>query len=893
MWRDYVRSRLPPLDISAEREIEIVDELALQLEAAYDAALNRGATPEQARQAALAEVPDWHALAQTLSRIERPVVSRVSPAVRPSSGGLMSGLVQDIRYAWRGLVRAPGFAAVAIITLTLGIAATTIVYSLVDGILLRPLPIQDPDEIVLARQTGPQGGPISLSWPDFLDWQARAKSFQNLAVWRGRAANFTGFGDPQRILIREVTWNLFDVLGVKPVAGRSLREEDDVFGVPRVCVISYGFWQRQFGGSPEAIGKQITLDDTPVTVVGVLPAEFTIARIEDAFLPLRTFIGPDSFMLSRGNHNGLAAVGRLADGVSLDAARAELAVIAQQISETYPNTNSGVGATADLLFDVLVQDTRPALAVLAGAVTVMLLIACVNLANLLLVRGAARAQEMEVRRALGAERWRLLRQLLTESVVLSVLGGLGGIALAYVGFNLFLELVPRDQPRMHQVALDGRVLIFAIAIAITAGLVFGLVPALHAGSRRAMSLLRGTRVAGVGGAHGHTRQLLLVAQLSLAVVLLVAAGLMSRTMENLFAIDVGFEPERVLSANLTLPTSRYTPDARRSFFTQVEERLRGVPGLEQAALALSLPVRGSFWNSVFIVEGLPIPERADLPSAALNPITPAYFDTMGMRLLRGRGFADGDRNGAPLVAVVNESFARKFWPNGDALGKRFKQGWPEDKTPWREIVGVVRDVKTEGVDQPTRIQAYVPLAQEPFTVLTVVARTSDNPARYRSAMERAVRQVDPNLPVYDILTLTEIMERGVGSQRLLMMLLVGFGGLALLLAAVGVFGVNAYAVSQRTHELGVRMALGADRRRVLRLVLTQGFVTCAIGIALGIVVAIAATRVLRTLLYQVTPYDPLTFVSVTGILIAVTAAACYLPALRATKVDPIAALRAD
>jgi putative ABC transport system permease protein len=522
----------------------------------------------------------------------------------------------------------------------------------------------------------------------------------------------------------------------------------------------------------------------------------------------------------------------------------------------------------------------------------MLLIACVNLANLLLVRGAARAHEIEVRRALGAERWRLLRQLLIESVVLALIGGVAGIALAYAGFSLFLGLLPADQPRMHQVAMDGRVLLFSVGVSVIAGLLFGLVPALHAGSPRAMSLLRSSRVAGVAVAQGRTRQGLLVAQLSLALVLLVSAGLMARTMENLFAIDVGFEPEGVLSANFTLPP-RYTQDARRTFFTQVEERVRAVPGVRNVALGLSLPVRGSFWNSVFIVDGQPIPARADLPSAALNPVTPSYFDTMGIRLLRGRGFNASDRNGAPHVVVVNETFAKRFWPNGDAIGQRIKQGWPEDQTPWREIVGIVNDVKTEGVDQPTRIQAYVPLAQDPFTFLTMVVRADDDPARLRASVGQAIREVDPNLPVYDLLTLNEIMRRGVGSQRLLMILLLGFGGLALLLAAVGVFGVNAYAVSQRTHELGVRMALGADRGRVLTLVLKQGFITCAIGIALGIIAAIATTRVLTTLLYQVTPYDPITFATGTGVLLVVTAAACLLPALRATRVDPVAALRAD
>jgi predicted permease len=893
-WHAHVRSQLPPLDIPPERELEIVDELALQLEAAYDGAMSRGATPDEARAVALAEVPDWQALAITLARIERPFVSRVPPAVRPGRGGFMSGVIQDVRYAWRGLVRAPGFAAVAITTLALGIAATTIVYSLIDGILLRPLPIADPDRVVVARELNSRGQVISVAWPNFLDWQARAKSFEKVAAWRGRPANLTGTSEPQRIMVREVTWNLFDVLGVRPIAGRDLTAADDLFGAPRVCLISYGFWQRQFGAEPAAVGRQLLLDETPVTIVGVLPEDFTIARVEDAFLPFGNFVGPTSFHLGRGNHSGLAAIGRLAPGASLERARAELAVIARQLAETYPNTNSGNGATAELLFEILVQQTRPALAILAGAVVVMLLIACVNLANLLLVRGASRAHEIEVRRALGAERWRLLRQLLTESVVLAIIGGVAGVALAYAGFSLFLGLLPADQPRIHQVTMDARVLLFSIGVSLVVGLLFGLVPALQAGSNRAAALLRGTRVAGLAGAQGRTRQVLLAAQLSLALVLLIAAGLMTRTMENLFSIDVGFKPEAILSANLSLPAARYTPDRRRAFFVDVEERLRATPGVESAALTYSLPIRGSNWNSVFVVQGQPVPARADLPSAAITPVTPAYFQTIGMRVIRGRTFSDSDGEAAPRVIVVNESFAKRFWPDGNAVGQLFKQGWPEDKTPWREIVGVVSDVKTEGMDQPTRIQVYLPLAQEPTTEFTIVVRAGAGvPARLRASVEAAIREVDPNLPVYDVRTVTEVMQIGVGSQRLLMILLLGFGGLALLLAAVGVFGVNAYAVSQRTHELGVRMALGADRGRVLKLVLAQGFLTCAIGIALGLVAAVATTRLLRSLLYQVTPYDPITFVAVTAILMSVTATACLLPALRATKVDPVAALRAD
>jgi putative ABC transport system permease protein len=890
-WHRYVREHLPPLDITPEREIEIVEELALQLEGAYESARARGASEEEARARACAEVPDWRALAATLARIERRP-SR-APVLGSPRGDLMSGFIQDVRYAGRALLRAPGFAVVATVTLALGIGATTIVYALVDGILLRPLPIKDPARVVLAREINPAGEQFGIAWPNFRDWQARAQSFENLAAWRGRTANLTGIADPQRIYVRDVTWNLFDVLGVQPIAGRGFTAADDVPEAARVCLISYGFWERHFGADPSAIGQRILLDEVPVTIVGVLPRDFTVARVEDAFLPMGNLITPDSGLLNRGNHFAIAAIGRLTPGATVESARSELQVIATQLAAAYPDTNSGVSATAQPLFDVLVAEARPALGILAGAVAAMLLIACVNIANLQLVRAMARAQEMEVRRALGAERWRLLRQLLTESVLLALAGGAAGVAIAYAGFGLFVGLLPAGQPRIHQVAIDSRVLIFATATSVGAGLLFGLMPALHAGSRRAGALLRSVRVAGTAAGHHATRQLLLVVEVALSLVLLVAAGLMAQTMSNLLAVDLGFTPEQVLTAQMSLPSARYTRERRRTFYSEVEERLRALPGVTNVAFTLSLPVSGSNWNSVFIVEGLPVPERARLPSAAWTPITPSYFDTLGIRLLRGRGFTAGDIDQAPRVAVVNEAFARTFWPDGDAIGKRIKQGWPEDKTPWREIVGIVNDVKTDGVDRASRIQAYLPLAQESITSLALVVRTAREPDVARRAIEAAVHAIDPNLPIFDVRTLPHVIQINVGTERLLLVLLLAFGGLSLLLAAIGVFGVNAYAVSQRTHEFGVRMALGADNRRVLGLVLRQGLLTCAIGAAIGLAVSLATTKLLRTLLYQVTPYDPGTISAVTLVLLTVTGVACYLPARRATRIDPVAALRGE
>jgi putative ABC transport system permease protein len=890
-WRAHVRQRLPPLAISPEREAEIVDELALQLEAAHDAARAAGLSEEQARARAEAEVPDWQALAATLVRIERPATP--APALGAGGGGgLLSGFGGDLRYALRALRRAPAFTAVAVGTLALGIGATTIVYSLVDGILLRPLPIAEPERVVLARETGPDGGEFSASWPNFVDWRERARSFSGLAAWRGVPLNLTGGERPRRILGRQVTANLFDVLGVRPHLGRGLLPTDDQPGVEAVCLVSFGFWRRELDGDPGAIGRRLTLDDLPVTVVGVLPRDFSIARQEDVFLPLGLALRPGSFLLARGNHNGLAAIGRLAPGATVESARAEIETIGAQLAQQYPDTNSGNGATAGPLYEVLVGDARPMLRVLLAAVGAMLLIACVNLASLLIARGAGRAQELAVRRALGAARWRIARQQLTESLILALAGGAAGVALARAGFAAVLALLPPGQARAHLVALDLRVLAAMAAVSVVTGLVFGTVPALQAAGGRSPSLLRGSRLTPATG-RAATRRRLLVAEVALALMLLAAAGLALRTLANLQAIDPGFEPGGAIAAQVSLPATRYTHERRRAFVAAAVERVAALPGVDAAAFAGSLPVEGANWYSVFIVGDQPVPPRAELPSAAFTPATPGYFDALEIRLVRGRLFAPGDGPEAPTVAVVNESLARRFWPAGDALGQRLKQGWPEDQEPWREIVGVVADVKTDGVDQPTPLQAYLPYSQVPTGYGVIVARTGGDPGRLARPLEAAIHEVDPDLPVFDVRTLDQVLDRGVGTQRLTVALLSGFAFLALAMAAVGVFGVAGYSVAQRTRELGVRVALGADPGRVLRLVLGQELRVCAAGIALGAAGALALAGVMRSLLYGVPPRDPATLAAAATLLFAVTALACYLPARRAARVDPIEALRQE
>ena len=888
-WRDYVRSHLPPLRVSAERELEIIEELAGQLESTYERARARGLSDAEASRLAIAEVPDWAAFARTLGTIERRYVP--PPTVGGGGGGFMSGFQQDLRYAWRALLRAPGFAAVSIITLALGIGATTIVYSIVDGILLRPLPIAEPDRVMLARETF-NGQDGSFSWPNFLDTRERQTSFERFAGWRGLTANLTGVELPRRLNVRHTTWDLLATLGVRPILGRDFTAEDDRTGAERTAIVSYAFWQRELGGTPDAIGRRIMLDEAPVTVIGVLPQGFTIAREEDAFLTIGAHIELAAQMYAgRGNHFGIAAVARLKPGVSVEAANAELVSIARQLEQQYPATNSGNSASVRPLFEVLVGTARPMLFVLLGAVIAMLLIACVNLANLMLARAAGRTQEMAVRRSLGAARWRLARQMLTESILLAVMGGTLGVAVAFGGFEALVALLPPNQPRVHIITIDWRVLLISAVASIATGLLFGLMPAMHAATGRTMTLLRSSRVTGAAHVSSGTRRALLLAEVALALVLVTGAGLMLRTMTNLSAIDTGFTRDPIVSAQFNLP-QRYDAPRRVLFFDQAVERLRAIPGVTQAAFTYSLPVAGSNWNSIFTVEGQPVPERSKLPSSGWIPITPGYFETMDIRLVKGRGFDDRDLATSPEVVIVNETFARRLFGDNDPIGARVKQGWPEDKTPWRQIVGVVRDVRMNGLQGDPTLQAYLPVRQLSQRSGTFVVRAGNSLGVGR-AVEAAIHEIDPNVPLFNVRTMDQVIDVSIGNERLTMVLMIGFAALALLMAAIGVFGVTAYSVSQRTHELGIRMALGARRGSVMALVLRQEMSACVIGIAVGAIGAMFLGSLLESLLFGVTARDTATVSTAALVLLAVTAIACVVPAHRATRVDPVTALRLD
>jgi putative ABC transport system permease protein len=804
----------------------------------------------------------------------------------------MGGFIQDLRYAIRALKRAPGFAAVSIATLALGIAATTIVYSIVDGILLRPLPIWDPDRVMVVREFV-NGDDMSLAVPNYFDLRARQTSFQSFAAWRGLTANLTAVDEPRRLNVRQVTADLLPTLGVTVALGRGFTADDDRFGVERTAIISYAFWQGDLGGAADVIGRRISLDESPVTIIGVLPRNFTIARTEDVFLPFGTYNDPNSNMYAgRGNHFGLAAVGRLKPGVEPAQANSEMVSLARQLEQEYPNTNSGNSATAKPLFETLVGAARPMLYVLLGAVSTMLLIACVNLANLMLSRAAGRAQEMAVRRSLGAARWHIARQMLTESVLLSIVGGAIGIAIAHAGFAALVKLLPPNQPRIHVIVIDWRVLVMAATASIGTGVLFGLVPAIQAATGRSVTLLRSSRVTGTAHAASGTRRTLMLSEVALALILVTGAGLMLRTMSNLSAIETGFSHEQIVTAEFNLP-QRYANEKRPAFLDQSLERLRGIPGVTNAAYSLSVPITGSNWNSIFIIEGQPVPARSQLPSSAWIPASTEFIATMGIRLMKGRWFDRRDLADAPKVIVVNETFARRFFGTNDPIGTRVKQGWPEDATPWRQIVGVVADTHMNGLQGDPTLQAYMPITQNGQRGGLFVLRANNNPAALGRSIQAAIHDIDPNLPVFNIQTMHDAIDGAIGNERLTMVLLIGFAALALLMAAIGVFGVTAYSVSQRTHELGIRMALGANRGNVLALVLRQEMGACLMGIVIGVIGATLLASLLRSLLFGVAARDTLTVSIAAIVLLAVTMIACVIPARRATRVDPVTALRLE
>src|SRR5256885_15201756 len=800
-------------------------------------------------------------------------------------------MLNDFRYALRQLIKAPSFTIVAILTLALGIGACTAIFSVVNVVLLRPLDYPQPDRIVNIRETNfPQFPEFSVSPPNYLDWEKQTKSYEYLAAYPGSRVNLTGEGEPQQLLGVKATGHYFEVFGIKPVAGRFLLPEEDAQGKNHGVVLSYGFWQRVFGGGRDIVGRSIQLNGEPYQIVGVAPFGFGVASKVDVYIPM-AFRPDETKNDARGAHY-INVVGRLKPGVTVTQAKAELDVIAAQLAVQYPDPQKGWGIFMMSLQDYTVRDVKPVLYTLLGAVGCVLLIACANLANLLLARATARHREISIRAALGAGRGRLVRQLLTESVVLAVCGGIAGIILARWGLDALLALAPTNLPRMSEIHLDSTVLLFSLALSVVTGLVFGIAPAwLAARADVNEALKQGTRGSTEGGARGRLRSALVVIEVTFALVLLGGAGLLTRSFIQLAQVDPGFNPENATLLRLSLPQAKYPkPEQQTAFADALLDRVKNLPGVQAAAITHSMPLVSDYVLG-FNIEGRPAIAPGDLPSTNYYAVTPDYFRAMGIRLVRGRVFTPQDDAKAPRVCVINETMARQFFPNEDPIGKRMNITNGPDT--WREIVGIAGDIKQYGVDKATSAQSYEPFAQVPFTSLNVVIRTNGSAAALLGALRPAVYAVDKDQPIGTIRPLEEIMAESIARQRFAMLLLTVFSGVALVIAAVGIYGVMAYNVVQRTGEFGIRMALGAQQGDVLRLVLTQGGKLIGLGLAVGLIATLAASRVMGSMLFNTSSYDPLTLSTITLLLGAVALIACFFPANRATKVNPIEALRTE
>jgi len=844
-----------------------------------------GATPR-------ATLRFWrHALSLALRYSVKHDRSHGHPPER-SDDMFLDNLRNDLRYAVRSYAKAPAFTLIILTTLALGIGASTAIFSMVNGILLQPLPLPDPDRLVYANEVNGKGVVISLAWPNYVDWRARAQSFQSLANSRDEPYTLTGVDRAQRLRGRRVTGNFFQTLGVSPVLGRGFTEEDDRPNTPPAVVISEPFWRTQLGADPAIIGRTLQLNDAAHTVVGVLPRDFQFVRPYDVFVSMGPMAGERN-LLDRGNHTGFYALGRLKPGVSVEAAGAELRSIAASLEREYPNTNTGVSVRAERLADRLVTDIRLTLLVLFGAVGFLLLIACVNVANLLVARGAARQHELAVRAALGGSRRRLVSQMLVESTLVSIAGGALGVGAGAWLLRALVAVAPEGTPRIADVRLDAAALAFAFAAAAICGLVFGALPAFQASGDAGQQVLVRGRAAGFASRSHRLRRGLMVVETALALVLLTGAGLMMRTLHELTQVETGFRSDHLVTTRFSLAGEQWTRPKRVAFYNELQSRLRAVPGISDAAFTYSLPIDGSNWNSIFIVGDKPVPPRSQLPSAAFTPVSAGFFETMGMRLIRGRFFDGTDSATAPKVTVINESLAKRLWPGEDAVGKRLKQGWPETPNEWREVVGVVADVKLNGVAAETPMQAYLPLPQEPPESMAIVARTQGDPAAAGPAIEAAMQQLNKDLPLFQIRTMDDVLGTSLARQRMSMLVFVIFALVALTLASIGLYGVVAHGVTERMHEIGVRIALGAEQWHVVGMIVRQGLSMALVGTAIGVAGAIALSRWIQSLLFGVTATDPATLAAVVTVLLAVAVVACSVPAWRATRVDPTSALRAE
>lgn len=810
--------------------------------------------------------------------------------------------MQTLQYAFRMLLKNPVVTLVAVITLALGIGANTAIFSVVNGVLLRPLPYKDANRLVALWENVPEHGRWRAAPANFFDWKKQNTVFEDMSVYGASTMTLTGQGEPEQLQGARVGSGYFNVIGVAPIRGRAFLPEEYEPGKGQVVILGYSLWQRRFGGDENIVGKTITLDGDIYQIVGVMgpgtyPARPTTSGQISFDEQAQQYWHPMSFTAGwaavRTAHV-FGVLGRLKPNVSLEQAQAEMNTIGARLEQQYP-ANKGEGIIVNAIMNEVVGDVRPALLTLMFAVGLVLLIACANIAGLLLAQHAARSKEIAIRAALGANRFRLTYQFFIEALLLSMLGALSSIILAKIGIDVLLKLIPEDFPRLGLVKIDWRVLGFTLALSLVTCLVFALVPAWQASKPDLHATLEQSgRTSGPGANRLRFRQLLVVFQVSMAVMLVIAAGLLIKSFWRLRSVDPGFQAEHVVKLDLTLSSKYAKPEAINQFFKEFDDSVSKLPGVQSVAIAYDHPLQTN-WVDSFQIEGR-VSATEDSLQANFNPIGPDYFKTLGMHLMSGRGFTAQDDQDHPGVAVVNESFVRHYFPNETPFGRHITPGppgriWQGKKLTSFEIVGVVHDVKSAGLQAPTAPTYYLPAAQAPLQDMAVIVRTTTEPLSIIPELRQAVLAIDPDQPISNISTMEKIVSDSIARPRLNMFLMGLFGALALILASVGIYGLLSYSVTQRTQEMGIRMALGAQVTDVLKLVLRQGMTLALIGEALGLVGAFALTRVMQRLLFGVTPTDATIFISVVGILTTTAVLACYLPARRAARVDPLVALR--
>ncbi|HEY9281941.1 MAG TPA: ABC transporter permease [Pyrinomonadaceae bacterium] len=879
-WRKVLLDRLRALRDSETVHREIDEEAQFHIDMRAEEYVRRGLTPEAARREA----------ERRFGRLTR--IKEMGYEVR--GGGLVETLWQDLRYGARMLLKAPVFTSIAVITLALGIGANTAIFSVVNAVLLRPFPYENPERLLIIQESVSGGAGISPSYLNFADWHAQNTACSSMAAVRmNESFNFTGAGEPERLQGRIVSAGFFSTLGIKPLPGRDFLAEEDRPGATPAVILSHGFWQRRFGADPGIVGKQLTLNNQSFTVVGVTPANFQFGPEADVTVPMG--LQAERFRL-RGRDPGVGVVARLRPGVSQQQAETELNLFAARLERQYPESNTGRRVLLTPLHESFVGNVRQPLLILLGAVGLVLLIACANVANLLLVRASARRKEMAVRVALGAGRVRVVRQLLTESVLLAALGGALGVLLAFWGTSLIISQVPDGIPRLHEAEVDAPVLVFTLAVSLLTGLLFGLAPALQA-SRPNLTegLKEGER--GSSGRGQRLRGALVVCEVALTLALLAGAGLLIQSFRRVLQADPGFNARNLLTMQLSVNNADGHQVA--NFFEQLQREVRSLPGVRSVAVSNGLPLGGANQPS-FIVEGRPRPEPGKEPAGIRYTVSPDYFGTLGIELLKGRVFAAQDTPDTQPVVIIDEVLARQYFPDEDPLGKRLAQALPN--APSLEIVGVVRHVEHDSLDgqAPARAQFYlnfhqIPAERLPTQVrrINLLVRTEVDPSSLAPAVRGQVAALNKDQAVFNVRTMEQIVAQSVAPRRFSMLLLTVFAAVALVLAGVGIYGMMSYSVAQRTREIGVRMALGAKVSDVLKLVIGQGMKLVLFGLALGLVASVALTRTIKGLLFGVSANDPATYAVIAVLLALVALLACFVPARRATRVDPMIALRGE